>query len=307
MQTTDHLLMVRPANFGRASETVADNSFQEPVAGESFDEIGVRAREEFDRFVGVLRDGGVRITIVEDTDTPVKPDAVFPNNWFSTHADGTLITYPTCWPQRRLERRTDVLELLRTYYTVTDHLDLTGWEEEERYLESTGAILLDREKKIAYACLSQRCDQQAVYDWCARMDYQPITFHGTDQRGKTVYHTNVMMALGTRHVIVCLDAVTDEGEKSKLTESLILSGKVIVGLSHDQMDQFAGNALEVRTRFGPAWVMSTAAHSALDPAQIEALLSVEDMRILHGDLSTIERYGGGSARCMLAEIYLPER
>jgi hypothetical protein len=307
MQTTDHLLMVRPANFGRASETVADNSFQEPVAGESFDEIGARARDEFDEFVRTLEEAGLRITVIEDTPIPIKPDAVFPNNWFSTHAGGIVVTYPTYWPQRRLERRADVLELLAERYQLNEHIDLTDWEAEECYLESTGAVLLDRNKRIAYACLSQRCDRQAVYDWCERMDYRPITFHGTDARGEVIYHTNVMMALGTRHALVCLDAVSDPEEKSKLTESLILSGKVIVGLSLDQVDAFAGNALEARTENGPVWIMSTAAYTALAPAQKEALLSVPDMRIVHADLSTIERYGGGSARCMLAEIFLSER
>jgi hypothetical protein len=307
MQTTHHLLMIRPANFGRASETVADNSFQEPVTAESFDAIGARAQTEFDRFVDGLRSAGANITVIDDTDLPVKPDAVFCNNWFSTHADGTVVIYPTYWPQRREERRDDVLSTLDRNYRIERRIDLTEWEEEDRYLESTGALILDREKRIAYACLSQRCDQRAVHDWCERMDYQPITFHATDARGEVIYHTNVMMALGTEHVIVCLDAVTDPAEKSKLTESLVLTGKRIVGLSLEQVDNFAGNALEIRSEHGPAWVMSTAAYTALDEAQWEALLSVDGMRIIHSDLSTIERYGGGSARCMLAEIYLPDR
>ena len=306
-QTTHHLLMVRPANFARASETVADNSFQEPVANESFAAIGVRAVGEFDRFVELLREAGVEVTVVEDTPTPVKPDAVFPNNWFSTHADGTLITYPTFWPQRRLERRQDVVERFGREFGLKEHLDLSVWEDEDRFLESTGSLLLDRAARIAYACLSQRCSPEAVHAWCERMGYQPITFHGYDLRGAVIYHTNVMMALGTTHAVVCLDAVTDPVEKSKLTESLVLSGKRIIGLSLEQVDRFAGNMLEVVTPQGPLWVMSTAAYTALDPVQVAALLEPEGMRILHSDLGTIERYGGGSARCMLGEIYLPPR
>ncbi|CAH1000240.1 hypothetical protein LEM8419_01389 [Neolewinella maritima] len=304
-QTTHHLLMVRPANFARASETVADNSFQEVVANESFTAIGQRAVAEFDQFVVLLREAGVQVTVIEDTVSPVKPDAVFPNNWFSTHADGVLVTYPTFWPQRRMERRTDVIEQLGERCTISDHIDLSSWEAEERYLESTGCLLLDRTARIAYACISQRCSPEAVHAWCERMDYKPITFHGYDQRGAVIYHTNVMMALGTTHAVICLDAITDAGEKSKVTDSLALSGKRIVGLSQDQMDQFAGNMLEVETAQGPLWVMSTSAHAALDQAQLDALLEPPGTRILHSDLGTIERYGGGSARCMLGEIFLP--
>lgn len=307
MQTTHHLLMVRPANFARASETVADNSFQEAVTGESFSQIGQRALEEFDHFVALLREAGVTVHVVADTPAPVKPDAVFPNNWFSTHEDGTLVTYPSYWPQRRLERRADVIEQLRNRFFLARHIDLSGWEEEDRFLESTGSLLLDRGARVAYACLSQRCTAEAVHAWCTLMDYQPVSFHGTDLRGEVIYHTNVMMAVGRTHVIVCLDAVADAAERSKLTESLLLSGKRIVGLSLEQVDHFAGNALEARTPDGPVWIMSTAAFTSLSPEQRDALMEPQGMRIVHSDLTTIERYGGGSARCMLGEIFLPER
>ena len=220
MQTTNHLLMVRPANFARASETVADNSFQEAVSNESFAAIGRRAVEEFDRFAGLLREAGVTVTVVEDMLTPVRPDAVFPNNWFSTHEDGTLITYPTYWPQRRLERRADIIERFTSEWGATRHHDLTGWENEAKYLESTGCLLLDRDLRIAYACLSQRCSVEAVQDWCKLMDYTPVTFSGFDARGEVIYHTNVMMAIGTSHVIVCLDAIPDPEEKQRVTEQI---------------------------------------------------------------------------------------
>ncbi len=307
MQTTHHLLMVRPANFARASETVADNSFQEPVTGESFTQIGHRALEEFDRFAALLERAGVSVHVIPDTPAPVKPDAVFPNNWFSTHEDGTLVTYPSFWPQRRLERRADVIEQLSDRFQLARHVDLAGWEEDDRFLESTGSLLLDRTARVAYACLSQRCTAEAVHAWCTLLDYQPVTFQGTDLRGAVIYHTNVMMAIGTTHVIVCLDAVRDADEKFKLTESLLLSGKRIIGLSLEQVDQFAGNALEARTPEGPVWIMSTAAFTSLSPEQRDALMEPEGMRIVHSDLQTIERYGGGSARCMLGEIFLPER
>ncbi|NJB85301.1 hypothetical protein GGR26_001046 [Lewinella marina] len=304
MQTTNHLLLVRPANFARASETVADNSFQEAVSDETYSAVAARAVEEFDNFADLLRRAGVTVHVIEDTPAPVKPDAVFPNNWFSTHEGGTLVTYPTFWPQRRQERRADIIDYISEQFAVQQHLDLSPWEDREWYLESTGCLLLDRKARIAYACLSQRCSLAAVHEWCELMGYQPITFHGYDARGEVIYHTNVMMAIGTRDVLVCLDAVRDPAEKSKLTESIALSGKRIIGLSLEQIDQFAGNALEAVTPDGPVWIMSSAAFHSLSEEQRDALLEPEGMRILHADLETIEQYGGGSARCMLAEIFL---
>ena len=304
MQTTNHLLLVRPANFARASETVADNSFQQPVDSESFSDIGRRAVAEFDAFVGLLQKVGITTHVIEDTPDPVKPDAVFPNNWFSTHADGTLVTYPTYWPQRRRERREDIVDYLRERFEVKRRLDVSVWEEQELFLESTGSVVLDRRARVAYACISQRCSLDAVHQWCELMDYKPVTFHGHDAEGEVIYHTNVMMAIGTEHVLVCLDAVRDEREKSKLTESLLLSGKRVIGLSLEQVHHFAGNALEAVTPDGPVWIMSSAAFNSLDPAQRDALMVPEGMRIVHADLSTIEHYGGGSARCMLAEVFL---
>lgn len=304
MQTTNHLLLIRPSNFARASETVADNSFQTAVSAESFTAINERARAEFDAFVAALRSVGVTTHVFEDTDLPVKPDAVFPNNWFSTHDDGTVITYPVFWPQRRRERRGDIVDYLRRHFEVARLTDLSGWEEEGIFLESTGSVVLDRGARIAYACLSQRCTPEALHRWCALTGYRPISFNATDARGETIYHTNVMMAVGTTEVLVCLDAVRDENERAKLRESLLVSGKRIVGLSLDQIDRFAGNALEAQTPGGGVWIMSSAAFQALDDAQREALVASPNTRIVHADLATIEHYGGGSARCMLGEVFL---
>ncbi|MGB3800071.1 MAG: arginine deiminase-related protein [Lewinella sp.] len=304
MQTTNHLLLIRPANFARASETVADNSFQEAVSNESFREIGRRAVDEFDAFVALLQRIGITTHVFEDSPEPVKPDAVFPNNWFSTHTNGTVVTYPSFWPQRRLERRADIIDYLQANFTVNDVIDFSAWEAEELYLESTGSVLLDRHGRIAYACISQRCSLEALHRWCERMDYQPITFHGHDLRGEVIYHTNVMMAIGTKDVLICLDAIQDEAERAKVQESVALSGKRMVGLSLDQVDSFAGNALEASTPDGPVWIMSSAAFNSLDEEQRLALVEPEGMRIIHADLSTIERYGGGSARCMLGEVFL---
>ena len=304
MQTTNHLLLVRPRNFARASETVADNSFQSAVSAESFSEINRRAQTEFDAFVGLLQSVGITTHVFEDTDAPVKPDAVFPNNWFSTHPDGTVITYPVYWPQRRQERREDILDYLRREFSVSRVTDLSGWEDDELYLESTGSVVLDRRARVAYACISQRCSPEALHQWCQLTGFQPISFHATDARGETIYHTNVMMAVGTNEVLVCLDSVADEAERNKLRESLLLSGKRIIGLSLEQIDRFAGNALEALTPEGAVWIMSSAAFQSLDADQRDALVARPGTRIVHADLSTIEHYGGGSARCMLGEVFL---
>ncbi len=305
-QTTDHLLMVRPANFGRSSVTVADNTFQDPVKASEQSRVASTAIAEFDQFVHVLRDAGLRIMEVEDTPDPLTPDAVFPNNWFSTHDDGLLVIYPLYWPQRRQERREDVLELLDQQCIINRTLALDHWEADDRFLESTGSLILDRVNRIAYACLSNRCDEDAVHDWCQAMDYKPLTFTAKDGRGGIVYHTNVMMAIGTWLVPICLDCIRDQGERSKIQEAIVLTGKKILELSLEQIDHFAGNMLEAITPAGPVWVMSTQAYKSLTPDQ-KALLTADGCRIVHAPLDTIETYGGGSARCMVGEIFLQDR
>lgn len=306
-QTTNQLLMVRPANFARGSATVADNEFQHRPATRHYAEIAAAARREFDGFVNLLRGAGVRVLVVEDTATPVKPDAVFPNNWFTTHEDGLLVTYPYYYPQRRAERRRDILDLLDANFVINRTLSLEHWEEEDRFLEGTGCLILDRANRVAYACLSQRCTRSAVHDCCAALEYRPITFTATDAAGTPIYHTNVIMALGTAAAIVCLESVPDPAERAILTDALALGGRRIVDISREQVARFAGNALELTTPQGPLWVMSTAAREALRPDQLDTLLAPPGMRLLHADLPNIEHFGGGSARCMMAEIFLPPK
>ncbi|SER04814.1 citrulline utilization hydrolase CtlX [Neolewinella agarilytica] len=302
-QTTNHVLMVRPKNFAVGSPTHMDNAFQSVAPPEHQRDIAAAAVREFDNYVNVLRQAGVLVTVIDDQDDLLTPDSVFPNNWFSTHEDGLLVTYPMYWPQRRVERRADILELLDKEHKINRTLALEHWEGSGRFLEGTGSLVLDRVNRIAYCCYSERATKDAIYDWCAAMDYSPITFHAHDQRGTAVYHTNVMLAIGTEVAVACLDSVKDPAEKSKLTESLAFSGKRIFGISLDQMDQFGGNMLELMTDIGPAWVMSTAAHDSLDPAQREAL----GAPIIHVPLPVIEKYGGGSARCMISEIFLERK
>ena len=295
--------MVRPRDFAIGSPTHHDNHFQSVAAPEDQRAIAAQAIREFDNYVDVLRRAGLRITVMEDQEGVVTPDSAFPNNWFSTHEDGLYVTYPMFWPQRRIERRTDVLEVLDQDHQINRTLALEHWEKDGRILEGTGSLVLDRINRIAYACLSERATRRAIEDWCEAMNYKPLTFTATDDAGLVIYHTNVMLAVGTEVAIACLDSVRDPAEKAKLTESLALTGKRIVGISVDQMNHFGGNALEVSTPNGPAWVMSATAHNALDPAQLEAL----GAPVISAALPVIEKYGGGSARCMISEIFLPTK
>lgn len=302
-QTTHHFLMVRPCDFAIGSPTHHDNTFQAIAPPEQQREIAARATEEFDNYVRVLRQAGLRITVMDDQADIPTPDSVFPNNWFSTHEDGLYVSYPMYWPQRRRERRADVLEVLDRDHTITRTLALEHWESEARILEGTGSLALDRQNRIAYAGISKRATESAVHDWCDALNYRPITFTATDANEDLVYHTNVVLAVGNEVALACLDSVRDPAQKAKLTESLALTGKRIVTISLSQMQRFAGNALEVVTPNGPAWVMSDAAYEALSPAQRAAL----GAPVIHAPLPVIEKYGGGSARCMLSEIFLPEK
>ena len=302
-QTTNHVFMVRPRHFAMGSPTHYDNAFQEPAPPEHQYEIAVAAQREFDNYVKALRGAGIKVTVVQDRKDVVTPDSAFPNNWFSTHDDGLLVTYPMFWPQRRIERRQDILELLDRDHHVERTLALEHWENAGRILEGTGSLVLNRVNNVAYCCFSERATKAAIHDWCDAMDYKPMTFTAVDQRGTPIYHTNVMLAIGTEVAVACFDAIPDEAEKTKVTESLALAGKRLVGISQDQMDQFGGNMLELRNADGPLWVMSSAAYNSLDPAQRKALSAP----ILHVPLPVIEKYGGGSARCMISEIFLPPK
>ena len=302
-QTTDHLVLIRPRAFAVGSPTHLDNKFMTAAPPERQAEIAAAARAEFEHYVDTLRRAGLRLTILDDRADVHTPDSVFPNNWFTTHADGTFVTYLLAYDSRRLERRPDLLELLVRDHRIDRVLAFEDWEREQRYLEGTGVLVLDRVRKIAYVCLSARATRSAIHDWCAALGYRPLTFRAVGASGLPIYHTNVMLSIGTKAAIVCLDAVLDPAEKSKLTESLALTGKRIVGISQAQLDDFAGNALEVRTPAGPAWVMSSRAYESLDPAQLEAL----GAPVIHAPLPTLETYGGGSARCMIAEVFLPLR
>jgi hypothetical protein len=294
--------MIRPASFGFNPETAESNAFQSQKEGLSPDEIKTFAQAEFDNFVAKLKDAGVDVIVVNDTETPVKPDAVFPNNWFSTHEGGTLVLYPMMAPNRRLERRNDIMLALKRKYGFDKVLDYSPMEEQGIMLEGTGSLILDRTNKIAYACLSDRTDEDLMDRYCKDLGFKKCAFHAADGNGHDIYHTNVMMALGEDFVVICLDAVRNIRDRAILTDYLEESGKTIITISFEQMNKFAGNMLQVRGEQGKAiLVMSETAYQSLSPEQIDTIEFHSE--ILVAAIPTIETYGGGSVRCMMAEIF----
>jgi hypothetical protein len=305
-QITSHLLMVRPAHFGYNPETAANNAFQSLNPDLTSDQVEEKALQEFDTFVARLRDAGVQVHVVEDTTMPVKPDAIFPNNWVTFHQDGTVATYPMHAPTRRKERREDVIEQLSAHFEVRNRVKFEGTENEDRFLEGTGSLILDRPNRIAYACLSPRTEGALLESFCDKMGYDKVAFTAVDGDGKAIYHTNVMMALGVDFVVICLEAVPDKEEQQLLKDRFAATGKAIIEISLDQMMAFAGNMLQVAGKDGtPYLVMSEQAYQSLTPAQVE--LISQYTQILNSPLYTIEQHGGGSARCMMAEIFLEEK
>ena len=299
VQTTDTVLMVRPAAFGFNEETAASNAFQKKGEGSG---TAAAARRETDAYIALLRENGISVIAAEDTEEPRTPDAVFPNNWFSVHDDGTLVLYPMLAENRRLEREPAVLEAVRANSDVRRTVDLTHFESEGLFLEGTGSMVLDRVNRIAYACRSPRTSGAVLEYLCLRLGYRPLVFDAAGRNGAQIYHTNVMMHVGSRIAVVCTEAIRDPVQRSAVIESLGNAGKMIVEISIDQMERFAGNMLELRSGDGePCLVMSRTAHDSLSEDQTAALES--EMKLIVPALDCIEKYGGGSARCMLAEIF----
>ena len=305
-QITQHILMVRPAAFSFNPETAGSNAFQTNSRTMTAEEIKFRAIEEFDGFVARLRAKGINILVCADSDQPAKPDAVFPNNWVTFHDDGTVVTYPMCAPVRRLERQESVLRQVEQYFHIKKRVHLETAESENKFLEGTGSLVIDRANKIVYACLSVRTDTKILEKFAQLFDYQIISFLATDEKEQEIYHTNVMMALGETFVIVCLETVKDLAEREKLLAAFKKTDKEVIAISLDQMKFFAGNMLQVAGDTGATYlVMSERAFNSLSPEQIERI--DEHTNFLYAPLSTIETYGGGSARCMMAEIFLEEK
>lgn len=296
---TSFLLMIEPVNFGFNEETAVNNAFQENLQ----ENIQPKALEEFNELVLLLQANKVNVTVVKDTPNPFTPDSIFPNNWISFHENGTVILYPMFADNRRLERKTSVLNAIEKKFLVRELIDLSQAEEKQLYLEGTGSMVLDRENGIAYACLSPRTHEQLLNEFCRLNEYTPFMFSASDSKGIPIYHTNVMMSIATGYVVICLEAITNITERDTVVACLNRSGKIVIDISFDQLHHFAGNMLQVKNTEGELLlVMSTRAYDSLTTEQLNTLQRFN--RILHSSLATIETVGGGSARCMIAEVFL---
>jgi hypothetical protein len=302
-QSTNAVLMIRPHRFYANPETAEDNAFQRASASADPETLSAAARMEFDRAVATLRSAGATVHVVDDTPEPDKPDAVFPNNWLSTHHDGSIVLYPMFSALRRRERRRDIIDELRRSYRVTEVIDYSAYETKDQCLEGTGSLVLDHVHKIAYVSLSQRSHSEPLKRFCADFDYEPVTFTATDENGRPVYHTNVVMCVGTELALIALEMIADTREREAVRARLTETGKEIVDLTREQIANFAGNAIELENVTGEKLlVLSSRALPAFRPAQRRTIERYA--RFVPLELPTIE-LAGGSARCMLATIHLP--
>jgi hypothetical protein len=307
MQYTSNILMIRPASFRMNEETAVNNYFQSEIQLDPRMVVGA-AQREFDEFVALLRANGVNVIVVEDIKENDTPDALFPNNWISMHEEGKVGLYPMFAENRRRERREDILDVLEENgFEISEVIDYSSAEEEEVFLEGTGSLILDRENGIAYCALSDRADEELLIEFCEDFEYTPIIFgayQSADNKRLPIYHTNVMMCVADRFAVICLDSIDDKKERKAVKEQLKSNGKTIVAITEKQMHEFAGNMLQVKATNGPVLVMSDRAYRSLQPDQIKTLESFGP--IIHPKLDIIETCGGGSARCMMAEIFLPQ-
>jgi hypothetical protein len=306
IQSASSVLLIRPSGFGYDPETATSNAFQRQLEQQDLHE---RAEQEFDELLAALRHCGIH-TIVLDPVDPAAPNAVFPNNWLSTHAHGTVVTYPMCTPSRRVERDPAIAEVLRREgFIVRQVMDLSPWEEKDLFLEGTGSLVLDRVKRLAYAVLSPRTHPSALNGWCEQLGYVPVPFTATMDgtlSGQPIYHTNVVMSIGQHFAVICFDAMPYPAERQELREELTKAGKAIIPITLDQMHHYVGNMLELRGgREGsePFLFLSETAFQALRPDQRIAL--EQFAQLVPVAIPTIEAVGGGSVRCMLAEVFLP--
>ncbi len=302
MQTTAHLLMVRPVNFEFNAQTAVNNAFQVRPT----DNLAVRekALAEFDGMVNLLRENGISVTVTNDTTGKPVPDAVFPNNWVSFHSDGTIVLYPMFAVNRRLERDPAIIGEVVQQFSSSGLIDLSNYENEGLFLEGTGSMVLDRENKIAYACLSPRTHRKVLDVFCEKMGYTAVSFDAVDILGQSIYHTNVMMSVASQYVVICLQAIRSQEQQKKVLGAINKSGKTVMAISYDQLNNFAGNLLQVHNSNGEKIaVMSARALQSFPAVQLEQLRQFN--KIISAPLTEIEQNGGGSARCMMAEIHLP--
>lgn len=308
-QTTNSILMIRPVAFRMNEQTAMNNYYQKVLDGLSPETVNAKAQKEFDTFVAKLRKVGVNVTVVEDTLEPNTPDSIFPNNWISFHESGDVALYPMFAENRRAERREDILDILEDEgFQINQIVDYTSAEEDDVFLEGTGSLLLDRENGKAYCALSPRADEEVMIEFCEDFELTPVIFEAfqtVNGERKLIYHTNVMMCLGDTFAVICADCIDDKKERKMVLDSLRGDDKEIILITEDQVNNFAGNMLEVKGKNDERFlVMSESAYKSLTKKQIAQLEA--HVEIIHSSLDTIEACGGGSARCMMAEIFLPK-
>jgi hypothetical protein len=309
LQTTNSILMIRPVNFRMNEQTAVNNYYQKVLKDLLPATVNQKAQGEFDAFVEKLRGFGVDVVVVSDTKELDTPDSIFPNNWVSFHADATVALYPMFAENRRLERREDVLEELeKNGFLIENIVDYTSAEDEQVYLEGTGSMILDRENKKAYCALSPRADEDLFIEFCEDFEYTPVAFTSyqtVDNKREAIYHTNVMMCVAETFAVVCLSTIDDKSERKNLLKSLKEDKKQVIDITEEQVTNFAGNMLQVKgANDEPFLVMSQAAHECLTQSQISQIN--RHCKIISSSLATIEACGGGSARCMMAEVFLPK-
>ncbi len=307
-QITNTILMVRPVNFRMNEETAVNNYFQEELQLKN-EEINAKAQNEFDAFVNKLKAVGVNVVVVDDKKELDTPDSIFPNNWVSFHQDGKAAVYPMFAENRRRERRMEFFEVLESQgFKISDVVDYTEAEDEKVYLEGTGVLILDRINRKVYCALSVRANEELLIEFCEDFEYSPIIFNAfqdVDGKRLPIYHTNVMMCVAEEFAIICADCIDDTKQRKSVLKHLKQDGKEVITITEEQMHQFAGNMLQVKGKGDKKYlVMSTTAHKSLNSSQIRAI--EKHCEILSADLDTIETCGGGSARCMMAEVFLPK-
>ncbi len=303
-QSSSEVFLIQPAQFGFNPDTAATNDFQQvpPKAGE----LQQNVLNEFQGVVRTLKDAGVQVHVFEDTPEPVKPDAIFPNNWISLHADGTLVLYPMCSPNRRWERRLDIVQYFKQSHQVNRILDFSEEENRGAFLEGTGSIVFDHVERIAYGCLSPRTHLELFHQVCESLGYEPVVFRAYGNTGKPIYHTNVMMSIAHEFAVVCFDAIPSRDEQHKVQSSLLLNHREVIALSREQMNCFAGNMLALKNTDGENLLaISQTAWKCINHYQRGVL--EQSHRILCMNIPTIESVGGGSVRCMIAEVFTPKR
>jgi hypothetical protein len=295
--------MIRPVDFSFNAQTAVNNAFQ---INNNLDDAQQKALDEFDQFVTLLRKNGMDVIVVDDTREPHTPDSIFPNNWVSFHHDGTILFYPMYAENRRAERKPHVLERISAQFRIERKIDLSNYEKDGLFLEGTGSMVLDRDNRIAYACLSPRTSEKVLKDFSRQMNYTPVLFDAVDEKGKPIYHTNVMMCVADQYVVICLDSIRNMEQRAATQKAIKESGKQLIPISYAQMNHFAGNMLQVENKDGEKiLIMSSQAFQSLTREQIQLLTGYN--RIIHSPLTTIEANGGGSARCMMAEVHLREK